>query len=154
MYSNTFNAGGHEWSLQLSMGSVHSIKSRCFIDLGAPDHVETVCALQADPYTFGKILWTLVKRQAETLGVTEDAFFDSIDGDVFAAAHRALAEAFALWAPLASREFIRQTFENYQDAMQRVGAEILADMRSPAYSAAIAGTIEGGVKQLLASAAG
>lgn len=92
---------GREWVLRLTLGDIPRVKDatakdgRPGIDLNAvlTDATALGRLVYSDPDTLGRVLWVLVEKQADRLGVTPEGFADGFDGETLARCGDALAEA-------------------------------------------------------------
>lgn len=126
---------GREWTLQLSMGSVRSVKLACKLDIGEPSKVEIVCVIIASPDMLADVLWQLLKRDAESNGVTQDDFFDAMDGAALEAARTAFSEAYIAWCPESSRVAVREALDKHAQALQQTADAIVERLNSPEFNA-------------------
>jgi hypothetical protein len=81
-----------------------------------------------------KILWSVVRPDAERRQVTADEFTDALGGDVLEAAQAAMLEALADFFPSQRRSLLRALVQRTREAEQAAGdlaAEKLRQMDMP-----------------------
>lgn len=144
---------GREWELRLTMGMLPRLKA------AGLDLAETVregrleVEWMRDVDLLGKVLWVLVERQAEKLGVSPEQLADAIDGPTLFALSLAYAEALADFshAPEVAAE-LRRSIHIRAERTQRTAAESLRTLigstdgagNSPASPASIPATSPSG----------
>lgn len=74
----TFTAGGHEWRVEIGLGSLRRLRTEAGFDLSKGAAEEGIAAaMMSDPVTVGKALWVLCRDQAAARGITTvEDFFD------------------------------------------------------------------------------
>ena len=84
------DAAGREWSLSVNVATISDMRELAKIDLAklfekdmAPLH-----ALLKDSVKFAEVLWALVIREAQTIGVSEDDFGAALAGNCAGQRHR------------------------------------------------------------------
>ena len=82
---------GRPWEIKVNVGSVQRVRDVCNVDLtelakAEGDAKPVGVRLTTEPIFVAEVLFALVGPQAETKGVTKDAFFDALDGDALAKA--------------------------------------------------------------------
>lgn len=87
------DAAGREWPLNITFGMAGELKSDANFDLGAPNNETFGRVLYSDPFGLVKVLWVIIRRDAEKLGVTNDQFLEAMDGETLDLACDALMEA-------------------------------------------------------------
>lgn len=89
------DADGREWAVRLTLGLLPRLKD-AGLDLTATVKAGSldIGGLE-DPDTLGRVLWTLVERQAEKAGVTPEQLAEAMDGPTLYAFRLAFAEALA-----------------------------------------------------------
>lgn len=89
---------GREYDLTVTMGTVQRIEK----DIG---HRLTTIYMQddlrvhwlGDDLAFGQLLWAIVRRQAEDAGVSQEQFYESLDGPTSRAAYREVLRSCSLF---------------------------------------------------------
>ncbi len=85
---------GREWRIGLTVAALPRLRAEAGFDLGKAAAAEKLGEmLFGDPETVAKVLWVLVDRQAEAVGVTPEAFTEGLDGLAIERAANALIEA-------------------------------------------------------------
>ena len=121
----TFKVEGREWILRIDAPSIVAVRNEHDVNLG--QGVECFDKLTADPVKAQQVLWTLCRKQAETAGVSSEAFFEMLsDGDVGEFAGRQLFEAIIDFFPSSQREGLRKMLATHFEAMQAAG-EMIAE---------------------------
>ena len=88
------DAEGREWKLSLTVGMVTRLRTDAGFELGKASSADRLGEmLFANPETVARVLWVMIERQAEPLGVTPEAFADGLDGPTIEAASTAILEA-------------------------------------------------------------
>ncbi len=120
MHSFT-DSRGREWSIELTFGAKLRVQQRCGIDLTGL----LVSEKQKDYFAFldnaelrVRVLYELVK----TPELTQEAFFDGLNGDALEAGTMALQEELIDFFPQAKRPTLRQLLETYR----KLGEAVLA----------------------------
>lgn len=143
------DADGREWELRITMGLLPRLKA------AGLDIAETVkagsldVAWMRDVDLLGKVLWVLVERQAEKLGVTPEQLADGIDGPTLYALSLAYAEALADFshAPEVAAELRRSIHIRAEQTQRKAASDLRTligstdgDGSSPALSASTPAT--------------
>jgi hypothetical protein len=92
----TFQAGGHEWRVRLTLGLVGRLRSDAGFDLGAAAGGGELARVLfgGEPETLGRVLWTLCRDEAQARGLTApEAFYEMFGPEELDAAADALMEA-------------------------------------------------------------
>lgn len=90
----TFKAGGADWRVGLTLGTVGRLRTDAGFELGrAVEAGDVAAALFGDPERLGAILWVLVRDEAAGRGWSQDQFADALDGEALEAAATAVMEA-------------------------------------------------------------
>lgn len=95
---------GRTWSIVLTLGAVERLKhSELGLDLlrmdvpiavaGKAEKLPPALLLEIDLPIVANVVWLLIEPEANRLGVSQQAFLESVDGDVFFAAKEALGRA-------------------------------------------------------------
>lgn len=121
----TFDVLGQEFLLKLDGPLAVAVREECQVDLVPRLGVELELAkITEDPELLPRILWTLVRTQADSKGITREMFLGAVVGDVAEAAGLALAEAVVNFIPSRSRrETLRLALEQDR-AAERAGLEL------------------------------
>jgi hypothetical protein len=90
---------GRCWKLRLTVGGVEEIKKSTGIELGNEKDTGWVSLLFSQGAKLVEVLWHLVEKQAEKLGVTPEDFGYGFDGQTLEAAGNALGVAVADFFP-------------------------------------------------------
>jgi hypothetical protein len=88
---------GREWKVEIVVGSLKRVKSLAKIDLLDPkakdeSEIPLIVKLSTDPITICDVLYAVCKPQAESLGVSDEEFGESLGGDAILHGQRALLE--------------------------------------------------------------
>lgn len=98
------------WPLSLNVRTLREIKRRVKtgknkpIDLMELIFGDLVFEFLADAFMLSDILWVCCERQAKEFGVSEDKFFELLEGEVLEDAQRALLGAITDFFPPSQRE--------------------------------------------------
>jgi DNA-binding ferritin-like protein (Dps family) len=128
------DAEKREWSLQVSVSTRNRVLADTGADLYAAASGELFQKLATDLDLMVKILWSVVRPDAERRQVTADEFTDALGGDVLEAAQAAMLEALADFFPSQRRSLLRALVQRTREAEQAAGelaAEKLRQMDMP-----------------------
>jgi hypothetical protein len=85
------DTAGRTWEIAGNFANYARVKDRTGVDLFDIGTAGQKCLEQlSDLYTLGSVLWAFCERQAQSQGVSEDSFGQSLCGDEIDAAHTAL----------------------------------------------------------------
>jgi len=93
----TFNGGKHAWEVSVNVGTIKRVKSLLKLDLMEvfADGGKLLDRLLTDPVLLCDVVFVMCKPQADSLGVSDEAFASAMGGDALAAATQALLEELA-----------------------------------------------------------
>lgn len=103
----SFRAGGREWLVSIDAPKIRRVREACKVDLGSRK-AEQFEQLTGDAVLAGEVLWQLCRSQAESVGMTEEAFQSMLSGDDGEAAGTALIEAIIDFFPSRQRTLLRE----------------------------------------------
>lgn len=89
---------GREYDLTVTMGCVKRVERETghrITNIFVRDDLRTQWI--GDDISFGKLLWAVVKPQAEAAGVSQEQFDDSLDGQTTRVAHREFLRSCSLF---------------------------------------------------------
>lgn len=117
---------GHIWRIALTVGTMRTMKDRIGVDLfgvtsGNLDAVKTI----DDPETFQKILWAMIKSQAEEDGIAEMDFWERVDGNTIESASVAFRDSLLDFFPPGRRAVVVAAIA-VQESQQQLVAQRLA----------------------------
>lgn len=84
---------GRSWDLTLSIGDIKRVKSLTGVDLLDAKEGKILSDLATDPITTVDVLFAICKPEAETRGISDEAFGAALDGDAVRKAIDAFIEA-------------------------------------------------------------
>ena len=120
-----YDGNNRKWLLNIKISSCKVVMEATNIDIATfPECINQL----ADIFVFSKILWLLIKGQAEKANVTEEDFYDSLDGEVVDKAFQAFLEEIVNFSPPQKRELLRKlikkAMEHSETQMKIVEAQI------------------------------
>jgi len=88
---------GNEWVLELTVGDLTRARVHAEVNFGTvlTNMAELDGLLYGDLEKFGRLIWTLVEKQAEKIGLTPEQFADGFDKSTIDAARLAVMDAIA-----------------------------------------------------------
>ena len=127
---------GRSWSLEATYGSYARVKSQTGVSLFdlATEERKSLEQL-ADPFVLGQVIWSMVEPQAETRGVTPEAFYAEFDGKTLEAAYNALLDEMVFFCPTRVQKILTLAVRKVREA-DDVAEKMVAE-RMPAIEAAI-----------------
>lgn len=93
-----------EWVVTVNVGAVKRVRDEAGVDL---DNVSEMFEKISDTVTLCRVVYAIIRPDADRKQVTLDGFLDSISGDSIASAEGALIEALTNFFPPTRREPFR-----------------------------------------------
>jgi len=109
--STTFtNTLGNTFNLTVNVYAIKNVKEKTGTDIGKLLNEEALGLkkLTEDPVDMCDVLYVLCEDQADTFGMTDRQFGESMSGDVYEAAVYAFIEAYANFCPAHLRDVLKQ----------------------------------------------
>lgn len=97
---------GWQYTTRIDVVALQRVKTLAALDLIALVRGQLANEMAADPIVLCEALWALIKPQADANGLTQEAFYRGLRGDVLAEATRALLEGVADFFPTRERELM------------------------------------------------
>jgi hypothetical protein len=111
------------WTLSLSISALKRVKALTGVDLMAALNAEgggkspLIHQLCTDPVLVCDVLFAALKTDADRLGVTDEAFGESLSGEYIAAAHTALLEELHGFFLALGRREVAAAIEKYRQTV-------------------------------------
>lgn len=134
---------GRDWTIAVTMGSVRRVKDLAGVNLAHITEGDTLQRLASDPEMLCRTIWAMVHPQAESRGVSEDAFFDSMGGDSIEAATVALLEDLPDFFPKSRREVLRRAVDKLTEIEAAAAAMALDRLDGPEMAREIESILSG-----------
>lgn len=100
---------GRNWNIRIDVAAIRHVRAKRGVDLAkVMGSQEELSKLIDDPCLWVDVLWDLIEEQANTQGVTAEAFAHGLAGDAFESASTALIEAIIDFFPTSRREILRR----------------------------------------------
>lgn len=99
---------GREWTLKIDVPSIGHIRDETGVYLGS---IEEFPALARDVVKMCKVVWGLVREQANAAAVKYGEFLEAMTKDAIPAAFGALTEAYLLFCPTAEEAELRRVMQ-------------------------------------------
>ena len=99
---------GRDWELSVNVMTATRVKDQTGVDLL---DLEALSGTLGNVYTLVNVLWILVSKQAEKLGVDDESFGASLAGDAIEAATDSLMEEIINFFPLQRRKVLTMALE-------------------------------------------
>ena len=120
----SFQTLGKDWILTVDVPAIELVRATCGVDLGARNCSQFEL-LTGDAVLAARVLWQLVRQQAESAGVSEDAFLKSLSGDAGDVAGEKLLEAVIDFFPKRQRDTLRQMLAQNREVQEAVSEAVL-----------------------------
>lgn len=99
------DGANRKWLLNIKIGSLKAVKDNTNIDLSTfPECIKEF----SDVFKLCQVLWILIKPQAEKANVSEQEFYDSLDGEIVDNAFELFMEEIVNFSPPQRRETLRK----------------------------------------------
>ncbi len=106
------DTAGHRWNLALSVGTVKRVRELSGVDLlTILDKPQALVDLASDPVRFVDVLFIVIKPQADQIGICDEAFGESLDGETVEAATDAFLEALVDFFPGARKTTLKRVLD-------------------------------------------
>lgn len=118
---------GRTWDVNITIAAVRRVKRMVEIDL--LDTGGTIEALMHDVPRLCDVLFAVLKPQADTLGVSDEQFGESLAGDVIDAAVNAFLNAWVSFSPPAQRAVLTRAVDSARRVSEKLrkAAETVLD---------------------------
>ena len=121
---------GRVWNMEATFGSYSRVKSQTGVSLFEIATEQRRCLEQlADPFTLGAVIWSMIEPQAESRGVSPEAFYGEFDGPTIKAAYDALIDEMIFFCQPHHRKLLTAAAKKVRDAEAAAGKVI--DQRMP-----------------------
>lgn len=116
----TFPIAGHVYSARVDIAGLRRVKALTGVDLIELVRGQLAAEMANDPVQLCVALWALIKPQADANGLTEEAFYEHLAGDVLAEATNALLEGVVDFFPKRHREVLRAALAKSSELREAV----------------------------------
>ena len=99
MKSSFTDTEGREWNLTITIATVRRVRKALKIDLLSKDMTEILEKVVCDPVMLCDVLFLIVEKEAESLGVTDEAFGEAMGGDAVEEGAKAFLGALGDFTP-------------------------------------------------------
>lgn len=127
-----------KWNLKLSVPAIKRFQDELDINLGTDMH--RVQDLAGDPVKFAAGLVAILRPQIEEAGITEEEFYEALDGSTLHAAAEAYVEACLQFMPAARAKVFRASYERLMEAQDRACDEMLDKIENADFDAILRDT--------------
>jgi hypothetical protein len=112
---------GRSWTIVLTIDTLKRVKSLVQVDLARPDEGDPPLHVRMfdDVILLADVIFAAVKPQADTAGVTDEAFGQSLGGDAITAAARAFLEEWTDFFRRRERPDLVAMIQKYRTLMER-----------------------------------
>jgi len=103
------DTAGREWSITIDPWHIKFVHSKTGVHLGKllDNKFAGLSELLGDPIALVDVIFALCSEQAAKLGISDEQFGRSLDGDCFEKASAAFQEAFICFCPSRLRQVLR-----------------------------------------------
>lgn len=125
------------WKVSVNVGTIKAVREVLNVDLNAVTQGEaagknTLTALITDPIQVANILYVICRRQAETIGVTDEDFGYAMGGKSLADGRAALLEELVNFTPdPREQKVVTQQIMKLQELKNKAYERTLARINSP-----------------------
>jgi hypothetical protein len=111
---------GAEWNLTLTVGSIKRVRDEVKgVNLADDVFTGLLDKLAGDTLLMCDVIWSLIKPQAETLGVNVDQWCGRMGGDALDKAGKALLDELIDFSPPPRRALLKQIMEKAVQMQER-----------------------------------
>jgi hypothetical protein len=109
--------------------------SKIGVDIDDETKTGNLVMLLTQTGKLGESLWIVAREQAAAAGVTQDQFFEALDGDAMAAGWEAICEAYINFQPENNRAKLRTTIGKQLDTIQEASQQVVSFLESEEFEA-------------------
>jgi hypothetical protein len=133
------------WDLSLSIATVKRVRNLTDVDLlSILDKPELLSDLAADPVRLVDVLYVVCKPQADAMGVTDEQFGESLDGQSIESATECFLEALVDFFPGARRATLKRVLDRANQFHQKSEATLMTALSDGSIDKAIEDALIGG----------
>ncbi len=122
------DTNGRSWPVRITVATIRRIKDLTGLELGSLSNSQALADISGDYLRLSRVLYAIVKPDADAVKITEDQFLDALSGDCLEQASSAFVEALADFFPGAQGRLIRtamkQAEKQMQDALEKAGQSL------------------------------
>lgn len=122
---------GRVWTLDVTVACVERVRSLASFDPMSIVEPKAIDSLINDPVVLCDVLYAAIKPQADSLGVTDEQFGQSLGGDELDAALSALLEELVGFFRPAQREVLRSMLGKIREVETRAAALAMTRLSDP-----------------------
>lgn len=122
---------GREWLFRFTARTVRELAAETRLDTKALEGENSLLQRVAqDESTLYTVMWITIRPQAQSLGVTEDAWFDSLDNDSLQAAAKEWVAAYINFSHSARQKVLSRTMQAALTKMDKAEKQVEAMINS------------------------
>jgi hypothetical protein len=139
---NFIDSSGRVWVVDISVATIKRVRTLTGINLLEVIQGELIEQLSSDPILLADCLYAVCQPQAVREGVSDEAFGQSLAGDVIDRATTALLEGLIEFFPESKRRLLEKATAKYRQVQTKALAMVEAKLDSPELEAEILKDLE------------
>jgi hypothetical protein len=139
---NFIDSSGRVWVVDISVATIKRVRTLTGINLLEVIQGELIEQLSSDPILLADCLYAVCQPQAVREGVSDEAFGQSLAGDVIDRATTALLEGLIEFFPEPKRRLLEKATAKYRQVQTQALALVEAKLDSPELEAKILKDLE------------
>jgi hypothetical protein len=139
---NFIDSSGRVWVVDVSVATIKRVRTLTGINLLEVIQGELIEQLSSDPILLADCLYAVCQPQAVREGVSDEAFGQSLAGDVIDRATTALLEGLIEFFPESKRRLLEKATAKYRQVQTKALAMVEAKLDSPELEAEILKDLE------------
>ena len=139
---NFIDSSGRVWVVDISVATIKRVRTLTGVNLLEVIQGELIEQLSSDPILLADCLYAVCQPQAVREGVSDEAFGQSLAGDVIDRATTALLEGLIEFFPEPKRRLLEKATAKYREVQTQALALVEAKLDSPELEAKILKDLE------------
>ena len=139
---NFIDSSGRVWVVDVSVTTIKRVRTLTGVNLLEVIQGELIEQLSSDPILLADCLYAVCQPQAVREGVSDEAFGQSLAGDVIDRATTALLEGLIEFFPESKRRLLEKATAKYRQVQTKALAMVEAKLDSPELEAKILKDLE------------
>ena len=139
---NFIDSSGRVWVVDVSVTTINRVRTLTGVNLLEVIQGELIEQLSSDPILLADCLYAVCQPQAVREGVSDEAFGQSLAGDVIDRATTALLEGLIEFFPESKRRLLEKATAKYRQVQTKALAMVEAKLDSPELEAEILKDLE------------
>ncbi len=131
MPSTFTDAAGRVWTVAISVATVSRVRSLLSVDLMEAIEGKLIPRLMGDVILLCDVLYCVCKPEADSRGVTDVQFGESMGGDALQAGEEALMESLAFFSHPSKREAVRRAWAKAKEFREKATAVACKKLEDP-----------------------